>query len=391
MSIGRSASVAFALFALVAVVNGQNPITGPLDAPRKARIKGAQAELSNCDADKNCYTGPLFQARLNALLKIDKTVGDFEESTIPGVAKFGSGAYSKLVVTAPAILTEPVDKEPLRGKMAMSVYVSAYGDTGIPAAEMRLSFEQQLHALGITVLRHGDPPNFPVLNLVVREERPDEKTVTYTCNIELRQLAPGTTAATRPINDVAIWKLSTPKKAVATAFAWNSTDDALQLAAVFARAWRDVNGYHKPTSENPMPAVSLGSSSSEPGPPLHRSQTCSTKDGKKDGGCVDVVGLAFVGNIYDVPEIQRAMVQKELKDLQTTGHLLITCEYGPTHPETGLGFFVYRFWYKSAPVNILQLLTSAYSHPVLDLGRVFVEACPATNAQADNVYRKRMS
>jgi hypothetical protein len=384
--------VAFALMAFVAVSRGQNPITGPVDAPRKARIEGAKVELSKCDADKNCYTGPLYQARLNALLKIDKTVGDFEKSTIPGIAKLGSGAFSKLVVTAPAIsLTGPADKEALRGKMAMSVYVSAYGDTEIPAAEMRLSLEQQLHALGITVLRHGDPPNFPVLNLVIREEQPDERTVTYTCSIELRQLAPGTTPATRPINDVAIWKLSTAKKAVATAFAWNSADDALQLAALFAGAWREVNGYHKPTSENPMQSVSPGASSSEPGPPLHRSQTCSTKDGKKDGGCVDVVGLAFVGNIYDVSEIQRAMVQKELKDLQTTGQLLITCEYGPTHPETGLGFFVYRFWYKSAPVNILQLLTSAYSHPLLDLGRVFVEACPATKAVADDVYRKRMS
>jgi hypothetical protein len=368
MSIGRYAVVALALLAFVTVANGQNPITAPLDAPRRARIKGAQAQLSNCDADKNCYTGPLLQARLNALLQIDKTVGDFEEANAPGIAKIGAGSFSKIVVTAPEIqLTGPVDKDALRGKMAMSVYVSAYGDTEIPAAEMRLSFEQQLHALGIVVLRHGDPPNYPVLNLVVNVERLDEKTVTYTCTIELRQLAPGRTPATRPINDGAIWKLATVKKAVANAFAWNSADDALQLAAKFATAWREVNGPHDATSDKPVQPVSLGSSSSGPGPPLHRSRNCGTKDGGRDGGCVDVVGLGLVGSIYDVPEIQRAMVEKDLQRLQVKGWQVITCEYGPTHPETGLGFFVYHFWYRTAPPEILELLTSAYSHPLLDL------------------------
>jgi hypothetical protein len=104
-----------------------------------------------------------------------------------------------------------------------------------------------------------------------------------------------------------------------------------------------------------------------------------------------VVGLGLVGSIYDVPEIQRAMVEKDLQRLQAKGWQVITCEYGPTHPETGLGFFVYHFWYRTAPPDILELLTSAYSHPLLDLGRVFVEACPATKALADNAYRKRIS
>ena len=51
----------------------------------------------------------------------------------------------------------------------MSVYVSLLGETGygVNGAELRLSLEQQLHEIGINVLPHGNPPNFPVLNLTV--------------------------------------------------------------------------------------------------------------------------------------------------------------------------------------------------------------------------------
>ena len=66
-----------------------------------------------------------------------------------------------------ACLPAFAQNEALRGKMAMSVYVSVYGDNEINSAEFRLSLEQQLHDMGITVLPHGDPPNFPVLNLTI--------------------------------------------------------------------------------------------------------------------------------------------------------------------------------------------------------------------------------
>src|SRR5205085_8726593 len=109
----------------------------------------------------------------------------------------------------------------LRGKMAMSVYVSIYGDKEINAAEFRLSIEQQLHDMGITVLPHANPPNFPALNLTINVssrlvrttylyDDGDSTTLydsisAYSSRLELKQLAPGKTPATRPIEDVAIW------------------------------------------------------------------------------------------------------------------------------------------------------------------------------------------
>ena len=122
-----------------------------------------------------------------------------------------------LLWPAPAV----AQNEALRGKMAMSVYVSIYGDNEINPASSGLSIEQQLHDMGITVLPHGDPPNFPVLNLTINVSTSivrttliysDGSTTTfdhpvsaYSSRLELRQLAPGRTAAMRPIQDVAIW------------------------------------------------------------------------------------------------------------------------------------------------------------------------------------------
>src|SRR5207245_1288377 len=109
------------------------------------------------------------------------------------------------------------------------------------------------------------------------------------------------------------------------------------------------------------------------------------------GGCLDAISLGGIGlsSVSDVADSQQEMVRKQLADLKAAGQKVITCEYGPTHPETGLGFFVYHFWYQSAPTNILDLLTSAYGHPLMELGRVAVTACPCTKEQADAVQASR--
>src|SRR3989442_15211102 len=133
------------------------------------------------------------------------------------------GFVSLLAITA-AVAPAPVSAqdEALRGKTAMSVYVSVYGDNEIYSPGIRLALEQQLHDIGITVLPHGDPPNYPVLNLTIKVETREVLTkispnktkratvVDYTNKLELRQLAPGRTPEMRPIEDVAIWTKADP-------------------------------------------------------------------------------------------------------------------------------------------------------------------------------------
>ena len=144
------------------------------------------------------------------------------------------------------MLASPVfaQNEALRGKMAMSVYVSIYGGDQ-NAAELRLSLEQQLHDIGITVLPHASPPNFPVLNLTIDVRQGIQRTVitrgdgsvssndmptaTYSSTIELRQLAPGQTPAMRPIKDVAVWSKASNAQTVRGADGWKIPIDALDL------------------------------------------------------------------------------------------------------------------------------------------------------------------
>src|ERR1700687_5895799 len=78
------------------------------------------------------------------------------------------GFFALLSIAAVASPSPAFAKnEALRGKTAMSVYVSVHGDNEIYGAGMRLSIEQQLHDIGITALPHRDPPNYPVLNLKI--------------------------------------------------------------------------------------------------------------------------------------------------------------------------------------------------------------------------------
>jgi len=298
--------------------------------------------------------------------------------------------------------------EALRGKMAMSVYVSIYGDSEINAAEFRLSIEQQLHDMGITVLPHGNPPNFPVLNLTINITTSivrtttifsdgstttfDEPISSYSSRLELRQLAPGRTVAMKPIEDVAIWSKKTEANTVASVAAWRIPGAALDLAIDFVNAWRSVNGSsHPPTAGKPMPLPNPNAAappSSAPGQGLWAAGACELRAG---GGCVTTIGRGQTDSVEAVPNAYRNMVLKQLDDLQKMGQKVITCYYGPTNAQAGTGFVPFNFWYQSAPPDILKLLTSAFPHPFMNLGRVAVNACPTTKALANAVYASRFN
>jgi hypothetical protein len=291
----------------------------------------------------------------------------------------------------------------LRGKTAMSVYVNIEGDKEISAAELRLSIEEQLHHIGITVLPHGDPPNYPVLLLTIdvkseqhgetrpatvpgRFPRTETQSVTitshpYTLTVELKQLAPGQTPQMRPIRDVTIWKKTTSATTSAL-MAWVIGDEALELTIDFVDAWLKVNGRHPPTPDKLSRAPAAGTApapaASGPGQALHGSEA-------------NVISRGVIGSLYDVPDSQRDMVEQQVKDLIAKGQKVINCEYGPSNPQTQMGYATFNFWYQTAPANILKLLTSTYRHPLMEEGRVAVSACPATRALAENLYRNRFN
>ncbi len=327
-----------------------------------------------------------------------------------------SSAFLSFALSSIAAVAMPAtafaQNEALRGKTAMSAYVSLLGETGygVNGAELRLSLEQQLHEMGIDVLPHGNPPNYPVLNLtvnarvwderrVVETRRPNGvtdrsealvKMITYTSKIELRQLAPGRTLAMRPIEDVAIWTKAADEKTVRLVDAWRIPREALDVAIDFVNAWRGINvGNRSATSDRPMPLPNLNApspASSEPDLPLSSRGSCEVRAG---GGCVTPVSRGVIDSVEGVPNSQRPMVIQQVEDLNKRGQKVITCEYGPANPRTGLGFAVYHFWYQSAPPDILKLLISAFPHPFMDLGRPAVTACPATKALADVVWLSR--
>ena len=74
------------------------------------------------------------------------------------------------------------------------------------------------------------------------------------------------------------------------------------------------------------------------------------------------------------------MVMKQLADLQQRGQKVIACVYGPINTQARTGYVTFHYWYQSAPPEILKMLTSAFPHPFMNLGRVAVTACPATKA-----------
>src|SRR5437016_1750891 len=205
------------------------------------------------------------------------------------------------ISTAGAVALVSAQDEALRGKTAMSVYVSVYGDKEIYSPGIRLALEQQLHDIGITVLPHGDPPNYPVLNLTIKVEARDVNrtlsnnriqrvtVVDYTNKLELRQLAPGRTREMRPIEDVAIWTKADPTKTISQIDTWGIAGESLDLGIGFVKSWLGVNGSNHPaTADRPMPLPDPNApspQSSEPGQPLHESaDRCDQRAG---GGCVE--------------------------------------------------------------------------------------------------------
>jgi hypothetical protein len=308
---------------------------------------------------------------------------------------------------APAIAQD----EALRGKTAMSAYVSLTGDLGygVNGAELRLSLEQQLHEMGINVLSHGDPPNYPVLNLTVNHQVREVRTVirysdgsmsdgtpqqisTYSSKIELRQLAPGRTTAMKPIEDVAIWTKSANEKTVRLIDAWRIPREALALAIEFVTAWQRVNGSNHPaTADRPMPLPNPNApsvSSSEPELGLYAGGNCEVRAG---GGCVTPVHRGVIDSVEGVPNSQRPMVMQQIEALNKRGQKIINCEYGPANTRTGQGFVTYHFWYQSAPPDVLKMLVSAFPHPFMEQGRVAVAACPVRRSVADAVYVGRFN
>ena len=290
------------------------------------------------------------------------------------------------------------DDSALRAKMAMSAYTSVYGVTKeVDAVAIRLALERQLHDLGITVLPHADPPNYPVLNLKIEakqlqrtdtvrsgpigtpERRVQVLEVLYTNTIELRDRG-----------DTLVWSKSGGSKTVPNLMAWTIADDALQLAIAFAQGWRAINGVHPPTPENAPVRIAPAPAGSNPGAPLHADQLGACEK-RAAGGCAIPVSFAAVGQLYDLASSQRGLVQKQFAQLGAAGREVLTCEYGPTNRQTNRGFFVYKFWYKSVPPDILELLTSAYNHPLMELGRVAVDSCPANQTQADNIHAQRFN
>jgi hypothetical protein len=300
------------------------------------------------------------------------------------------------------------NNEALRGKMAMSVYVSVYGDNEINPVEFRLSLEQQLHDMGITVLPHADPPNFPVLNLTINVAAGTQRTTTtwsdgrvqtadlplsgYSSRIELRQLAPGRTAAMRPVEDVAIWSKTTDAQTITSANAWKIPLEAMDLAIEFVKAWHVINGANHPaTADKPMPLPNPNApspASAEGGQSLYADPSCQTKAG---GGCVNTIYQGVTDSFNAVPNALEEMVRKQLSDLQQRGQKVITCTYGPINAQAQTGYVTFSYWYQSAPPDILKMLTSAFPHPFMPLGRAAVSACPVTKALANVVFASRFN
>ena len=98
-----------------------------------------------------------------------------------------------------------------------------------------------------------------------------------------------------------------------------------------------------------------------------------------------------IGSVEGMPNSQRPMVIQQIEDLKKRNQQVITCEYGPSNLQTNQGFAVFNFWYQAAPPDILKLLTSAWPHPFMELGRVAVPACPATRALASEIKGSRFN
>jgi hypothetical protein len=309
------------------------------------------------------------------------------------VTRYVIAAASLMILSAAKARAQ--DDAVLRGKTAMSAYVSVYGSSEIYAVGIRLALEQALHDMGITVLPHGSPPNFPVLNLTMRMEVDDERVVTATNKIELRQLAPGQTREMRPIKDVAIWTLEDKPRRLSQIDTWIVPQDALELAKQFAARWAKANpGRRAPTPDAPMPVANPNATpppSDEPGQSLHRPADGCRGATAAGGGCIQPLSQAVTLPVNALGASQMPAAVKEIERLKNEGAMVITCEYGPTNPQSNTGFATFHFWYQKVPADILKVLISAFPHPLMDLGRVAVPSCPATRALASVIHASRFN
>jgi hypothetical protein len=164
----------------------------------------------------------------------------------------------------------------------------------------------------------------------------------------------------------------------------------MDLAIDFVRAWQGVNGANHPaTADKPMPLPNPNAPSppsSEGGQSLYADGNCPTRAG---GGCVNTISQGVTDSFNGVPNALEDMVRKQLTDLQQRGQKVITCTYGPINTQAKTGYVTFNYWYQSAPPDILKMLTSAFPHPFMPLGRVAVSACPATKALANVVFASR--
>jgi hypothetical protein len=372
-----------------------------------------RADLASC---RNCRERRLLEARVNYRLKMVQA-SQLTTAGIAGRVPGTSSAARRVMANAagslagnagagsggPIPTTPAAENAALRGQTAMSAYVSVYNTDDVNAAELRLSIEQQFRELGINVLGHTAPPSYPVFNLVIRDTATSKTsttttydrtrppgfrnqtttttvpTVTYEVSAELRSLAPGTTTASRPIRDEAIWKVSANGEAgqigsVAIA------DEALKLAIGFVNAWASVNPKLPPTVFKPKSPI-------VPGPPPETNHPEIVL-------LHETVQSLFQGatdSIFDVHESQRAMVQKQMSDLTAGGQKVLTCQYGPRNAQTTEGFKDYSFWYPAPPADVLKDLLSTYAHPFMRLGLISVTKCPSTAAGAEQIFRQRFN
>jgi hypothetical protein len=285
----------------------------------------------------------------------------------------------------------------------MSAYVSVYGTSEVNAAEIRLSIEEQFRQLGINVLPHTAPPGFPVFNLTIKNtpnshtatsteydptkpvgQRERQKTitvqtVTYEISGELRRLVPGTTTANNPIQDEAIWKISSSGD-VGQVASIAIADEAVKLAIHFVDAWASVNSQRPPVAFKPNPPMVPG-----PPPQSNHPEIVLLHETIRE------IFKGAVNSVYDVHESQRDMVEKQLSDLVAAGQKVVVCQYGPRQTQSTQGFVDYSFWYPSPPPDVLKYMLSTYGHPFMRLGLISVTKCPSTAAGAEQLFRQRFN
>lgn len=74
--------------------------------------------------------------------------------------------------------------------------------------------------------------------------------------------------------------------------------------------------------------------------------------------------------------------EKQVREIAGAGQKLISCIYGPSHPD-GTGFSTLEFWYKAPPPDIKAMLGGADKHPLRRLGTRALTDCPENLALAE--------